>query len=46
MLPSEREMHKLLKLSSKAIIVTNWFSGGVQAGITVAGDINEYEYIT
>ena len=45
MLPNERETLRLLNWPSKPITVTNWFSGGVQTGIIVAGDINEYKYI-
>ena len=41
----EREALKLLKWHSKAIIAINWFSGCVQAGITVTQHVNECKSI-
>ena len=41
----ERETLKLLKWLQKAIIVTSWFSCGVQAGIIVSEYINECKCI-
>ena len=38
---NEREMLKLLKWLSKAIITINWFNGGLQAGIIIAKHMNE-----
>ena len=32
-------------MTIKAIAVINWFSGGLQTGITIAEHINEYECI-
>ena len=32
-------------MTIKAIVVINWFSGGVQTGITIAEHRNEYECI-
>ena len=41
MLENERKTLELLKKLLKTIITSNRFSGGVQAGITVAEHINE-----
>ena len=39
---SERTMHELLKLLSKAVSAINLFSGGILAEIIVAHHINAY----
>ena len=45
MLANKRETFKLLKWLSKATIVFNWISSGVQLGIIVADHINESECV-